>query len=240
MKVIWLIEDLNLSPNDLSSVLSANFPMRIIRSISSFIKLSAMEKIGDLPELVIVNADCELKIEDAVKLLDAYRNRRTPTLFAISVETHLSWHEVISANFNYVVLDSRDSLKLVSDIGKLLERDVNGSGFVSERTNSRRYASAEITFGDLTFDRFNRRVRIGDCLSEDLSAKESKILEILLLAANQTISRSEISREVWSQVSVTERTLDTHVSRLRRKISDSKNCSILSIYGTGYALKIEE
>lgn len=70
----------------------------------------------------------------------------------------------------------------------------------------------------------------------DLTLKEFLILKILILKRNQILTRDEILNKVWgNSIFITDRTVDSHVSNLRKKISNEK-IKIESIRGVGYRL----
>lgn len=56
----------------------------------------------------------------------------------------------------------------------------------------------------------------------ELTKKEERILVALLKSPELKMHREELEREVWGDVSVSRNTLDTHLSNLRRKISDAR------------------
>jgi len=77
-----------------------------------------------------------------------------------------------------------------------------------------------------------------DGRSLDLTAMECEILEQLLRSAGRAVSRDELSLHIYNHVaSPFDRTIDTHVSRIRRKLGDGRHL-IASVRGTGYQLCI--
>ena len=68
-----------------------------------------------------------------------------------------------------------------------------------------------------------------------LTLKESLILRTLAKKPDQCISREELSRCAWGTTKVSPRTLDSHISRLRKRLEGAE-LSILSVYGQGYKL----
>ena len=91
--------------------------------------------------------------------------------------------------------------------------------------------------------------RLGDCEVDfaraevrrhghaaDLTAIELRMLEAFLRNAGRVITRAQIINEVWGDVFVTDRVVDTHVVKLRRKIEpDPADPShIVSVRGIGY------
>jgi len=70
----------------------------------------------------------------------------------------------------------------------------------------------------------------------DLTAMECEILEQLLRSAGRTVSRDQLSLHLYNRVaSPYDRTIDTHVSRIRRKLGPGRHL-IASVRGTGYQL----
>ncbi|WP_299430633.1 winged helix-turn-helix domain-containing protein [uncultured Maribacter sp.] len=73
----------------------------------------------------------------------------------------------------------------------------------------------------------------------DLSEKETEILILFLNKPNQIISREELQKEVWEDKGViVGRSLDTYISKLRKKLSKNSSIEILNIRGIGYKMKI--
>jgi len=70
-----------------------------------------------------------------------------------------------------------------------------------------------------------------------LTAMESEILESLMRSSGRVVSRDQLTRQLYNrESSPLDRSIDTHVSRIRRKIGEDKEI-ILSVRGTGYQLR---
>jgi DNA-binding response OmpR family regulator len=70
----------------------------------------------------------------------------------------------------------------------------------------------------------------------DLTAMECEVLEQLLRSSGQVVSRDQLSLHLYNRpVSAFDRSIDTHISRIRRKMGVGRNL-ILSVRGTGYQL----
>ena len=69
-----------------------------------------------------------------------------------------------------------------------------------------------------------------------LQAKEVKLLEYFLSHANRVIPRKELLKDVWGyDVTVDTRTVDIHVSHLRKKLGASERHGVIkTIHGVGY------
>ncbi|MGE0632551.1 MAG: response regulator transcription factor [Pseudobdellovibrionaceae bacterium] len=74
----------------------------------------------------------------------------------------------------------------------------------------------------------------------DLTSIEFRIFHLLAKAQNKIFTRAEILDKVWGKsISVTDRSVDVHVSNLRRKLTGS-GVNIEAVIGTGYRILIEK
>jgi two-component system response regulator CpxR len=96
--------------------------------------------------------------------------------------------------------------------------------------------AAEVTVDDVTMNKASRMVRRGvDVL--DLTTVEFDLLEALLRGAGRVIPRDELVRTVLNRpFSPFDRSIDTHVSNLRRKLGPRLDGvdRIKSVRGIGY------
>ena len=101
-----------------------------------------------------------------------------------------------------------------------------------------------LEFHDLRFNQTTMEIsRAGHLVS--LGPKESRLLAILMERPGRVFSRAQLLDLVWGHgVFVEERTVDVHVSRLRKAISgirgggDTLPNLIHSVRGSGYALRM--
>ena len=72
----------------------------------------------------------------------------------------------------------------------------------------------------------------------DLSPTEFRLLEALARKMGRTASREELLSKIWSFYGGDTRTVDVHISRLRKKLDDGKSpaLAINSLRGRGYRL----
>jgi two-component system, OmpR family, alkaline phosphatase synthesis response regulator PhoP len=95
--------------------------------------------------------------------------------------------------------------------------------------------------GDLEVVMDSQRVfrQVGDQKNEvHLSRIEYRLLVLFVENMDKVLSRATILDRVWGQeLNVTDRVVDTHISNLRKKISDS-TLQIEAIYKEGYRLSI--
>jgi DNA-binding response OmpR family regulator len=98
-------------------------------------------------------------------------------------------------------------------------------------------AAQKVSVGDVHVDLAARRVTVGTS-DVDLRPKELDLLVLLAANAGRLVSREQIVRELWEPGSSgSAKSLDMHVSSLRRKLSDGGSLTrITTIRGSGYRL----
>jgi DNA-binding response OmpR family regulator len=97
-----------------------------------------------------------------------------------------------------------------------------------------------LAWGPLKLD---LRARRADIEGQDLelTAAELRILELLVRADTRTVSREELMQQALGRrLLPTDRSLDTHVSNLRRKLGRlTDRLCVQSVRGSGYALTVD-
>jgi DNA-binding response OmpR family regulator len=97
-------------------------------------------------------------------------------------------------------------------------------------------ARERIQVGDLLIDRAARRVMVSGA-SVMLAAKEFELLVKLAGEPTRVFTKEQLLREVWGFRSLGRtRTLDSHASRLRRKLSAAGGDYVRNVWGVGYSL----
>ncbi len=78
----------------------------------------------------------------------------------------------------------------------------------------------------------------------NLRPKEYELLELLLRHANETLTRTVIAETVWGSTFVTDDTINTTISGLRRKLRDADleavGLALQTLRGIGYRFTTEE
>ena len=73
----------------------------------------------------------------------------------------------------------------------------------------------------------------------NLSKKECELLAIFVASPNQIIKRDELTKKVWEDNGVfVSRSLDTYISKLRKKLKEDDSIKLTNIHGVGYKLEI--
>lgn len=100
-----------------------------------------------------------------------------------------------------------------------------------------------LTFPGLTINIDARRVLVMD-QEVQLTPKEFDLLCYLAQRPEKVFSREELLRDVWNyQFYGDQRTVDTHVKRLREKlgrVSEKVSSMIVTVWGVGYKFEVSE
>lgn len=111
---------------------------------------------------------------------------------------------------------------------------------VLRRTDSKAEPKDIIHIADLTIDIKKRQVRLGDTII-DLTPNEFDLLRVMAESPGRVFSRMQLLDKVQGDAyEGYERTIDSHIKNLRKKIeSDPEHPRfIITVYGVGY--KMEE
>jgi two-component system, OmpR family, phosphate regulon response regulator PhoB len=102
------------------------------------------------------------------------------------------------------------------------------------RRSSAEHPSSEVLErGSISLDTERHRCSVGDG-EVALTAKEFRLLEALMSRPGRVLSRQRLLDDVWgSDITVTERTIDTHLKRLREKLGAAGD-QIETVRGVGY------
>ncbi len=107
-------------------------------------------------------------------------------------------------------------------------------GAVLRRRTERR--DGPLRVGELVVDPARRRAWVGQ-RPVKLSNKEFSLLRALAADPQRVFSKRELLGEVWGyRTSAKTRTLDSHASRLRRKIDPEHGRFVVNCWGVGYRL----
>ncbi|HLR42272.1 MAG TPA: response regulator transcription factor [Pseudogracilibacillus sp.] len=127
--------------------------------------------------------------------------------------------------------------EVVLRVKAVLRRTTHGNMKKSSRTNNL------IVFPHLTIDLDAYRVVSND-QEISLTPKEYELLVFLANSPDKVYKREDLLKEVWQYEFFGDlRTVDTHVKRLREKLTSvSKEAAkmIVTVWGIGYKLEVEE
>lgn len=72
-----------------------------------------------------------------------------------------------------------------------------------------------------------------------LSKKECELLALFVANPNKIIKRDELTKKVWEDHGVfVGRSLDTYISKLRKKLQEDASIKLTNVHGVGYKLEV--
>lgn len=103
------------------------------------------------------------------------------------------------------------------------------------RNELEKKVESEIQMGNLKLAPKSFQVWVAEA-EVHLTRIEFEILRYFMERPNEVIERKKLLGDLWPDAVVTNRTVDTHVANLRKKIRGF-DCPLETIYGAGYVLK---
>lgn len=98
----------------------------------------------------------------------------------------------------------------------------------------------KLVVGNTLLDYNSLTVKVNNEIYE-MPPKEFYLLFKLLSNPNKIFTRQELMNEIWGMdTNVDDRTIDSHIKKLRRKFEHSADFEIITIRGLGYKAKIPE
>lgn len=157
------------------------------------------------------------------------RHNRTPVMFlSLESDIKLKVKSFSAGAYDYITKPFNES-ELIARIGAHCAR--------SEEAKTANYIPE--TFNDLSIDtaalQVYRLKSDGTKKLLSLSPTEYKLLEYFVTHVGKTLSREQISKKVWNKIHFQSRTIDRHISSLRKKLG-STGIYLKTISHSGYLL----
>jgi len=93
--------------------------------------------------------------------------------------------------------------------------------------------------GSFQFHREQNKL-VKEAVEISLSKKECELLAIFVAQPNQIIKRDELTKRVWEDHGViVGRSLDTYISKLRKKLKSDDSIKLTNVHGVGYKLEMD-
>lgn len=201
--------------------------------------ISALEKALETDyDLVVL--DLMLPEMDGIDVCNKIREvKATPIIMLTAKGEEANRVQGFEVGADDYVVKPFSPREVVYRIKAILKR-ASATAFLSPETNK---TTNVIVFDELVIDHDAHRVTIeGQELS--LTPKEYELLYFLASSPDKVFSREELLREVWNYEFFGDlRTVDTHIKRLREKLSKiSENSAkmISTVWGVGYKLEVHK
>jgi DNA-binding response OmpR family regulator len=190
----------------------------------------ALHKKLDRYQLFLL--DIMMKGMSGFKLADEIRKRRkinTPIIFITARNTENDKLTGFSLGADDFITKPFSIKEIIARVKAVFRR--------TDAVNNSDSAVAIIKISGIELDIEKKRLFI-DGERKDLTPIEFQLLHILLKNQGRIFARDQILDNVWKDVSVTERTVDVHVTRLRKKLGPYGKY-LISRKGYGYCFEIE-
>ncbi|BDS08808.1 DNA-binding response regulator [Oceaniferula spumae] len=107
---------------------------------------------------------------------------------------------------------------------------------VLRRSSERKVGDDQYSFDGGSVDFSRREVRLENGSRNELSERESDLMQYLISNAGRAIAREELLRQVWriDPKNIETRTIDMHVAHLREKLGDHGADVVVTVRGKGY------
>ena len=176
--------------------------------------------------------DVMMKGMSGYKLADEIRKRKkisTPIIFITAKNSENDKLTGFSLGADDFITKPFSVKEIVARVKAVIRR---GEGRLDNEVleNVIRIAGIELDLG-------KKRLAI-DGKREDLTPIEFQLLYMLLNNPGRIFDRDQILDFIWKDVSVTERTVDVHVTRLRKKLGDNGKY-LVTRKGYGYCFEMD-
>jgi two-component system response regulator CpxR len=174
-------------------------------------------------DLIIL--DVMLPVLNGFEVLRQLRKRRTTPVIMLTARTEQADRIAgLNAGADDYLPKPFGPEELLARIRAVLRR----AGYLEESQ------AQTVEAGGLTVDPSTREVRYSGRRVE-VTSIEFDILELLMRTAGRTVTRDELSVVLHQRQSTPyERSLDVHISHLRKKLEGTDGCSIRTVRGAGY------
>jgi Response regulators consisting of a CheY-like receiver domain and a winged-helix DNA-binding domain len=194
---------------------------------------SAEEALNKLiPEHSLILLDVMMSGMTGYKLAESLRRigNQTPIIFLTAKDTENDMLTGFSVGGDDYISKPFSIKEVLARVKAVLKRKTS---FVNS-TNEKH----QLVFNDITINLELKEVQIGEQI---ITLTKTEFELLVLLAENQEriFSRAEIIDKIWSETPyITERTVDVHITRLRKKMGDYGKL-ISNRSGYGYRFRIE-
>lgn len=190
---------------------------------------AALEQVRNRP-IDLVLLDIVMPEEDGLEVCRKLRQEsRLPILFLSSRDEEVDRILGLELGADDYVTKPFSPRELVARVKAVLRRTTNEGGESGEIRALRR--------GSLTLDPPRHRCTWSD-EEVPLTATEFSLLRSLMLTPGRVYSRNELVDKAWGYGHhISERTIDSHVRRMRRKFERAGGDPIETVYGVGYRVR---
>lgn len=222
MKHILIVDD----EQDMREILKFNFKMSGYTADTASSAEEALEILSDKHDLIMLDImmqgmsglDMAKKVREEMKL-------RIPIIFLTARDGDADLLKGFSAGGDDYVTKPFSFPEILARVNALLWRmEVSATENVSA------------SFKGITIDENRKQIVLSDGRELQLPPKEFGIISVLLSNPDRVFARGELMEKVWGDnICVSDRTVDVHITRLRKKLEGEVN--IINRQGFGYCIE---
>ena len=190
----------------------------------------ALDKLTSEHSLILL--DVMMSGMSGYKLAEILRRNgnQTPIIFLTAKDTENDMLTGFSVGGDDYISKPFSIKEVLARVKAVLKRQSTTENSINEKRR--------LVFNDIVINLELKEVQIGQ---QTITLTKTEFELLVLLAENQerVFSRAEIINKIWSETPyITERTVDVHITRLRRKMGDYAKL-ITNRSGYGYRFRIE-
>lgn len=220
VKKVMIVDDYEESCKLLSEVLSDSYQCAYTQESTKAVDM--MKNFQ--PNLVILDYKMPglLGVDLCKSIRESETTRYLPIVFvsgAATVEEKIKAFEMGADDFITKPFHVRELLLRVK---RLTDRDVD--------------VQSDLNVANLKMNLYTRRVFV-EQVEVSLTPKQFDILKLLVGNKNNLVSRDTFLKEIWGEIEVTARNVDSQINYLKKKIEKFKG-RIVAVPGLGYRLEV--
>jgi DNA-binding response OmpR family regulator len=176
--------------------------------------------------------DVMMKGMSGFRLADEIRKRKrlvAPIFFITAKNTENDKLTGFSVGADDFITKPFSIKEVVARIKAVLRRSDGNSDSITE--------TASLKVAGIELDIEKKRLIVDDN-KEDLTPIEFQILQILMKSPGRIFGREQFLENIWRDVNVTDRTVDVHITRLRKKLGPYGGY-LVTRKGYGYCFEVD-
>lgn len=222
MKHILIVDD----EQDMREILKFNFKMSGYTADTASSAEEALEILSREHDLIML--DIMMQGMSGIEMAKKVRgelNMSIPIIFLTARDSDADLLKGFSAGGDDYVTKPFSFPEILARVNALLWRmEVNAA------------EEANTTHNGITIDELRKQLILSDGSELQLPPKEFGIISVLLSHPDKVFTRAELMDKVWGDhVCVSDRTVDVHITRLRKKLEGEIN--IINRQGFGYCIE---
>lgn len=232
MSTVWLVGSADEWQDEFAETLSGFFGIRRVAGLVNFGRLISMANSDvDTCSYCVVRLTPDDPIMTIHAAISRFLRENHPSRICVVGNLTSDQSRLVEglrvANIG-VPSDMIQTAKMIKAL--ISQKNRENTGFSNENL---------IRFGDVEINVAKGRLRIlATGIDEPLTPKEIRIIQVLSSAMNTAVRRDELVEKVWAGMKVSANTVDSHMSRLRKKFEQSFDCQLETKYGNGWLLAV--